>query len=463
MNSWANLGFDLHVELPHGIGVRAALLQTLRDAIDSGLLKPGTRLPPSRTLALDLGVARNTVADCYAELAAAGWLVTRQGSGTVVASLADAHIRGTDPSPTRPRFTYSLLPGSPDASAFPRAAWISSARRALTAAPNDAFAAADPRGRVELRNALTTYLSRARGVRVDPNRIVISASSGHGISLLARALGGAIAVDSFCLHLHRQLLVDEGLRTVPISVDESGTCTEELASTSTRSALLTPTHQFPLGGPLTPARRATAVEWASSTGGVIIEDDYDGEFRYDRKPVGALQGIAPQQVAYLGTVSKTLSPAIRIGWMVLPDRLIEPVLATKGPYERWVSSTDQLTLADFIESGRFDSHIRKMRATYRRRRDQLVATLAQQVPQVRIEGISAGLHAVIRLPSGSEQAVLAAAQTHDLGLEGLSTFRHPDVSSVGGDGIVVGYSTPTQSQYPRTLDVLCEVLHAALR
>lgn len=249
MNSWANLGFDLHIELPQGIGVRTALLQTLRDAIDSGLLKPGTRLPPSRTLAVDLGVARNTVADCYAELAAAGWLVTRPGSGTVVATLASTHSHEVEPSPTRRRLTHSLLPGSPDASAFPRTAWISSARRALITAPTDAFATTDPRGRVELRNALTTYLSRTRGVRVDPNRIVISASSGHGISLLARALGGTIAVDAFCLHLHRQLLVDEGLLTIPISVDESGTCTDELVSTSAESVLLTPTHQFPSEAP----------------------------------------------------------------------------------------------------------------------------------------------------------------------------------------------------------------------
>ncbi len=316
VNSWANLGFDLHIELPQGIGVRAALLQTFRDAIDSGLLKPGTRLPPSRTLALDLGVARNTVADCYAELAAAGWLVTRPGSGTLVATLASTHTREVEPSPTRRRWTYSLLPGSPDASAFPRAAWISSARRALTTAPTDAFATTDPRGRVELRNALTTYLSRTRGVRVDPTCIVISASSGHGISLLARALGGTIAVDAFCLHLHRQLLADEGLLTVPISVDQSGTCTDELASTSAESVLLTPTHQFPLGGPpLTPARRATALEWATTTGGVIIEDDYDGEFRYDRKPVGALQGIAPQHVAYLALSARHCRrPFASDGW-----------------------------------------------------------------------------------------------------------------------------------------------------
>ena len=461
MNSWANLGFDLHIELPHGVGVKAALLQALRDAIDGGVLKPGTRLPPSRTLAHDLGIARNTVADCYAELAAAGWLATRQGSGTVVASLADSR-NDAAPAPPTVRFTHSLMPGSPDVSAFPRSAWISSARRALTAAPNDAFAATDPRGRVELRNALSGYLGRTRGVRVDPNRIVVSAGSGHGIALLARTLGGTFAVDAYSLHLHRKLLIDEGIRTVPISVDESGTCTDELASTTAGAALLTPTHQFPLGGPLTPARRATAVEWASSTGGVVLEDDYDGEFRYDRKPVGALQGIAPQHVAYLGTASKTLSPAIRIGWMVLPDRLIEPVLAVKGPYERWVSSTDQLTLADFIESGRFDSHIRKMRVSYRQRRDQLVAILSARVPEVRVEGISAGLHAVVRLPRGSEQAVMAAANSRGLGLEGLSTFRHPDASSAGSDGIVVGYSTPSPSQYPRALEILCETLESAL-
>lgn len=463
MNLWANLGIDLHIELPQGVGIKAALLQALRDAIDSGILKPGTRLPPSRTLALDLGVARNTVADCYVELAAAGWLMTRQGSGTVVASLADSRNRDPVSTSSAGRFTHSLTPGSPDVSAFPRTAWISSARRALTAAPHDAFAATDPRGRIELRNALSGYLGRTRGVRVDPDRLVISASSGHGIALLARAIGGTFAVDAYCLHLHRQLLTDEGVNTVPLSVDESGTCTEELTSTSASAVLLTPTHQFPLGGPLTPKRRGTALEWASRTGGIIVEDDYDGEFRYDRKPVGALQGIAPNHVAYLGTVSKSLSPAIRIGWMVLPDKLIDPVLAVKGPYERWVSSTDQLTLADFIESGRFDSHIRKMRGSYRRRRDQLVTILSLRVPEVRVEGISAGLHAVIRLPRGTERSVLAAANARGLGLEGLSTFRHPDTLPADSDGIVVGYSTPTPSQYARAVEILCESMESALR
>ncbi|NMM85925.1 GntR family transcriptional regulator [Rhodococcus sp. SRB_17] len=469
VNSWANVGMDLHIELPHGMGVKAALLQGLRNAINTGGLKPGTRLPPSRSLAVDLGVSRNTVADCYTELANAGWLITRQGSGTVVASLADAEPdEGNAKSPSTPREqeppapALSFIPGSPDVSSFPRAQWISSARRSLTSAPNDAFSATDPRGRIELRTALSSYRGRTRGVRTDPEHIIVCASSGHGLTLIARVLQETVAVDAYGLHLHRNLLAGEGIRTVPILVDESGTCTEQLASTQARVALLTPTHQFPLGGPLIPSRRRTALEWASDSGGIVIEDDYDGEFRYDRKPVGALQAVAPQHVAYLGTVSKTLSPAIRIGWMVLPDRLIEPVLALKGPYERWVSATDQLTLADFIDSGRFDAHIRKMRTSYRRRRDQLVDTLEHRLPEVRIAGISAGLHAVIQLPRGTEGAILSAARGLGLDLVGMSTFRHPDSAYTGTDGIVVGYSTPAPSRYSDALERLCTAMESVL-
>lgn len=350
------------------------------------------------------------------------------------------------PAPSAMRFTHSLMPGSPDVSAFPRSAWISSARRALTTAPNDAFAAADPRGRVELRDALSGYLGRTRGVRVDPNRIVISASSGHGIALLARTLGGTFAVDAYCLHLHRQLLSDEGIRTVPVSVDESGTCTDELASTAAGATLLTSAHQFPLGGPSVPhggqlpsnGRRPLAESYwkTTTTANSVTTESPSAHYR-----------IAPQHVAYLGTVSKTLSPAIRIGWMVLPDRLIEPVLAVKGPYERWVSSTDQLALADFIESGRFDSHIRKMRVSYRRRRDQLVAILTQRVPEVGSRDLR-GTSCRNSIASWQRKAVMAAANARGLGLEGLSTFRHPDSPCPDSDGIVVGYSKPSPSQYP---------------
>ncbi|MFC9363633.1 PLP-dependent aminotransferase family protein [Rhodococcus sp. NPDC057014] len=466
MKTWANsgLGRDLHLDLaaPAGgrtSGVRAALVSALRESIRSGRLVAGTTLPPSRALALDLGVARNTVAEAYSELVAEGWLTARQGSGTRVADRErePAHRPQTRPA-AAPRPAWSLLPGSPDVAEFPRAAWTASARRALTAAPHDAFGPGDPRGRPELRRAVAEYLARARGVRADPDRIVVSASSGHGLWLLARAVQGPVAVEGYGLHFHRELLRDAGAVTVPLHLDAHGARPPDATGTRLSAALLTPAHQFPTGGPLHPSRRTAFVEWARTTGAIVIEDDYDGEFRYDRQPVGALQGLAPEQVAYLGTVSKTLSPAIRVGWMVLPEHLIDDVLAVKGVYERWVSATDQLTLADFIERGAFDRHVRRMRTLYRRRRDTLVETLAARVPHVHVTGIAAGLHAVLELPAGTEAATVGRAAALGLAVEGLRTFRHPDGPADRPDGLVVGYSTPSSARFADTLDALCRAL-----
>ena len=466
METWANsgLGRDLHLDLTasgggRAPGVRANLVSALRESIRSGRLVAGTTLPPSRILALDLGIARNTVAEAYSELVAEGWLTARQGSGTRVADRAGEPARRPHTRSTAaPRPALSLMPGSPDVGEFPRAAWTASARRALSAAPNDAFGPGDPRGRPELRHALAEYLSRARGVRTDPDHIVVSASSGHGLWLLARAAKGPIAVEGYGLHLHRELLGDAGVSTIPLQLDDRGAQPPDTTGRQLSAALLTPAHQFPTGGPLHPGRRTAFVEWARATGAIVIEDDYDGEFRYDRQPVGALQGLAPDEVAYLGTVSKTLSPAIRVGWMVLPERLIDRVLAVKGGYERWVSATDQLTLADFIERGAFDRHVRRMRTLYRRRRDTLVETLAARAPHVHVTGIAAGLHAVLELPDGTEAATVDRAASLGLAVEGLRTFRHPDGPADRSDGLVVGYSTPSSARFSATLDALCRAL-----
>lgn len=439
-------------------------MRALRGAVRSGQLAPGTRLPPYRSLAADLGIARNTVADAYAELVAEGWLTARQGSGTRVAQqvapVAPVRRQRTRPRASRP--TYDLVQGQPDPSAFPRGAWLASARRALTAAPHDAFGPGDPRGRAELREALAGYLARVRGVRTIPGRIVLCSGAAHALRLMsavASGRSGRWAVEAYGLPFHRGLLAEGGVRTVPLPVDEHGARVDELGAVGAVGAvLLTPAHQFPTGGPLHPERRTAVVDWARSTGGLVLEDDYDGEFRYDRRPVGAVQSLDPDRVVLMGSVSKSLSPTLRIGWMVLPEQLVDDVVAAKGEREQWSSATEQLTLADFIVSGAYDRHVRKMRQRHRRRRDQLVSALAERAPQVRVTGIAAGLHAVLELPPGTERAVVKAAAWQGLVVEGLDDYRHPESPAEGRDGLVVGYATPPERSYAGALDALCRAL-----
>ncbi|GKQ38197.1 PLP-dependent aminotransferase family protein [Streptomyces sp. A012304] len=483
VNSAERIGADLHLELSGPGGRRAALIRALREAVRSGRLAAGTRLPPYRSLAADLGVARNTVADAYAELVAEGWLTARQGSGTRVADRAT--LRGTarvpKKTPARARGPrHDLRQGTPDASAFPRAAWLASYRRALHQAPNEVFGPGDPAGRRELREALTEYLARARGVRTDPDRVVVCSGFAHALRLLfgpgghgggggqgghggqggqggtGAVLRGPLAVEAYGLGFHRELLTAAGVRTVPLPLDGDGARVDLLERE--RAVLLTPAHQFPTGGPLHATRRAAVIDWARARGAVVLEDDYDGEFRYDRRPVGAVQGLDPERVIHIGSVSKSLTPALRLGWMVLPERYVDGVLAAKGEREAWVSVLDQLTLADFLTSGSYDRHVRRMRQRYRARRDRLVAALAEHAPHVEVTGIAAGLHAVLRLPPGTERSTVKAAAWRGIALDGLSAFRHPGTDTPAGDGLVVGYATPPEHAFGAALEALCGVL-----
>lgn len=460
-------GRDLHLDLS-GPGLRAGLMDALREAVRMGRLTPGTRLPSSRSLAADLGVARNTVADSYAELIAEGWLVAQHGSGTRVASRAQP--RAAPPAahskPVRSRPTYGLLPGSPNLAEFPRTQWLAAARRALTLAPHDAFGYGDPAGRVELRTALAEYLARSRGVHADPERIVICSGFHHGLTLMAQTLRArrcrAVAVESYGFDVHRSLLTETGLRISPIRVDESGARTVDLAQLrGVDAVLLTPAHQYPTGVELAPRRRAAAVDWARGVGGLIVEDDYDGEFRYDRQPVGALQGLDPERVVYVGSVSKSLAPGLRLAWMVLPQDLVADVLTVKGAVD-WSSALEQLTLAEFIGSGAYDRHVRSMRMQYRRRRDRLVTVLGQRAPGVKVSGIAAGLQAVLELPSGTEDAVVAAAGRQGLLVSGMAQFRYReagfDWQLPQRDALIIGYSAPSDSAWEGALDALCSVL-----
>ncbi|MFD8560710.1 MocR-like pyridoxine biosynthesis transcription factor PdxR [Streptosporangium canum] len=454
-------GSDLHLELTGGGGARVRLMRALREAIHSGRLAPGTRLPPYRALALDLGIARNTVAAAYSELVEEGWLTSRQGSGTHVAHRAaplDPSRRRSPERPSRLRIVHDLMPSSPDAAAFPRSSWTASARRALAGAPSEAFGVGDPRGRLELRQALVEYLARTRGVRTKADHIVICSGFAHGLRLVCHVLRGPVAVESYGLDFHRSILTEAGLTTVPLAVDAHGARIEDLPDTGAQAVLLTPAHQYPTGGALHPQRRAAVIDWARATGGLLLEDDYDGEFRYDREPVGAVQGLDPDRVVYFGSTSKSLSPALRLGWMALPGRLVDDIVAAKGSRELWSGVTDQLTLADFVAGGAYDRQLRRMRGIYRRRRGLLTAVLAERAPHITVSGIAAGLHAVLELPPDTERATLRAARRLGLALDGLGPYLHPDSTMPPRDGLVIGYGTPPEHAVPAALEALCLAL-----
>ena len=450
------VGADLHLDLAAARG-RNELVRVLHDSIRSGRLPAGTRLPSSRSLARDLGIARNTVADAYGQLVAEGWLTARQGSGTVVANRVSTPAVAVPTLPEARSFRYDLTPGSPDVSTFPRGEWLAAARKALPAAPNEAFGLGDPRGRIELRRVLADYLARARGVRADPERILICSGYVQALSLLSEAVktqgGTTMAVEEFGYGLHRDVIRARGLEPVPVPVDELGALVSELSG---QGVLLTPAHQMPTGVPLAPERRTAAVEWARETGAVLIEDDYDGEFRYDRQAVGALQALDPERVAYTGTASKSLAPGLRLAWMVLPQRLIEPVIAAKRTADYQTATLDQLTLAEFIASGHYDRHVRRSRLHYRRRRDRLVELLAVRAPEVKVAGISAGMHVLLDVPGDAEDIVARAAR-QGLGLASLSRY-HFDPTPATRQAVIVGYGTPPDHAYPGALDLLCQVL-----
>jgi GntR family transcriptional regulator / MocR family aminotransferase len=471
---------DLHLDRT-GPRVRASLEAQLREAVRSGRLAPGLRLPSSRSLAADLGVARNTVVDVYGQLVAEGWLVARQGSVTRVAGRAPAAEAGPAPAGAARRLRYDLRPGSPDVAAFPRSRWLAAARRALNAAPAEAFGnAPDARGRPELHQALAGYLARARGVRVSPDRIVVCSGFTQGLGLICQVLRGrgaaTLAVEAYGLAHLRGIAAGHGLRLRTLPVDDGGAVLggpravlggpgavlggppDAGGLDDADAALLTPAHQFPLGGVLGPRRRARAIEWAAQTGGLLIEDDYDGEFRYDRQPVGAMQAHAPEHVIYAGTASKSLAPGLRLGWLVVPAHLVDEVAAAKARTDRHSSSFDQLTLAEFLDSGAYDRQVRRSRLAYRRRRDHLVTAVRRHVPQARVTGIAAGLHARLELPPGldEDEIIARAAARHDLALEGLSGYCAE--SGQHRPALVIGYATPPEHAFTGAVARLMAVL-----
>jgi GntR family transcriptional regulator / MocR family aminotransferase len=403
---------DLHLEVGETRPARA-LERALRDAIVAGRVATGARLPASRGLAADLGIARTTVSEVYAQLAAEGWLESRVGAGTWVAETAPAAPGQAEADAAEPDGRLRPYSGGyPDASLFPRAEWAAAARRAADGATLAELGYPDPRGSLRLRRELASYLRRTRGADASAERIVIGQGFSGLLALTCRAMTAAgarrLAIEEYGHRAHREIAAAAGLELVPVPVDGEGADVTRLGP-GIDGVLLTPAHQFPTGVPLSPPRRRAVIAWAQATGGLVIEDDYDGEFRYERRAVGALQAMAPDHVAYIGTASKALTPAVGLAWAVLPKTRLAGVIAQRSVLSEPRDALNQLTLAEFVAAHSYDRHVRRMRAEYRRRRERLAARLAARVPAARLAGVPAGIQALVILPAGSDPELAVAA------------------------------------------------------
>jgi GntR family transcriptional regulator/MocR family aminotransferase len=416
---------DLHLDLSarDGSSLRARMESALRDAVRSGRLAPGSRLPSTRELCAQLGVSRGVVVDAYAQLAAEGYLQTRRGGGTCVAQAAVSPRPRAASIPAGPSIRYDLNPFRPALDGFPRTAWLSALTRVLRAAPDEHLGYPDPAGVPELRATLASYLGRVRGVRAAPEQIVVTGGLRQGLELLWTVLASEgsrrLALEQPGWRGMSETACDAGLLVVPLPVDEHGLMVERLEHEQVDAVALAPAHQYPTGTVLAPERRLALIAWARAQDALIVEDDYDAEYRYDRHPIGSLQGLSPEHVVYGGSTSKTLAPAIRLGWLVLPATLAEKLAERQRRRGSMPAPLHQLALADLIERGELDRHLRRQRRRYSRRRAMLLDALARRLPEACVSGAAAGLYVVVGLPDGvNESEALAAARACGIALEG---------------------------------------------
>jgi GntR family transcriptional regulator/MocR family aminotransferase len=445
-----------------GETLRAALARTLREAILSGALRSGVRLPASRALATQLRVSRGVVSDAYQLLEIQGFLVSRSRAAPVVARLpsrsAAYAVPEVDPGPPR----YDLTPTAPDVRLFPLRRWTLATQQVARRAGVAALDYRDSRGEYALRAALADHLGRTRGVVADPAQILIVQGTAQSVDLLLRILRARgktrIAVEDPSHRTQHERIKAMGLELVAQSVDDQGLVVEGLAADA---VLVTPAHQFPTGCVLSDERRTQLIAWAQLNDGLIIEDDYDSEFRFDRKPVQALQGVAPDHVVQLGTISKTLAPALRLGWMVVPADFIDEAVSMKRLLDDFSPALDQLTLAELIKRGDYDLQVRRARNVYRLRRDRTLASLNTNVPGLAPEGIAAGVHLLLRFPAGVDDAAVAlAAREAGIRVPALSYF-HIRPATTGG--LVIGYGRVHESAIDDAIGALAQVLGQHMR
>jgi GntR family transcriptional regulator / MocR family aminotransferase len=463
---WSGLAPEVLITLDrrNRVPLRSQLEDQFRQAIRSGRLGDGERVPSSRALAQALGLSRGLVQECYAQLQAEGYLVTRGGSATRVVWAATRAVPERRPPPSAlTRLAADFASGVPDLASVPRESWARAVGDACRIAPNTEFDYGDPAGSPHLREVLAAYLRRVRAADSSADQLIICSGMAQGLGLVLRALarqglsrvgfedpGGIAGITAAAAWA--------GVEAVPVRVDDRGVDVAALDSSGAEAVVLTPAHQWPTGVVLAPERRLALLDWATRRSATIIEDDYDAEFRYDRDPVGAMQGLAPDRVIALGTVSKSLAPALRLGWILSPPALASALAHAKQITDRGSPGLDQLALAILIETGRYDRHLRRMRTEYAARRGILLQTLAKHAPDVRLTGLAAGFHAIAHLPPGTaEQDVIHTARSRSVGLYGMSTYRADH--DTDPPQLVLGFGNTSQQAISTGIAILGDILN----
>lgn len=453
----------LEVERDRRLPLHEQIERSIREAVRRGRLTAGTRLPSSRALAAELRVSRGVVSEAYSQLAAEGYLLIRQGAPVQVARTVRTRESRPPAQSLLPRFTHDFSPGLPDLAGFPRDRWIRSLRAAWREAPIDVIGYSDPRGLPSLREVLADYLGRVRGAAPDPEQTMICSGFAQGLSVVCRWLQRRgierVALEDPGWHTHRLIVEAAGLEVVPVPIDSEGLRIDTLAQTGAGVVIVTPAHQFPTGCVLSSERRAALIEWAEDGERLIVEDDFDAEYRYDRAGVGALQGLAPERVLYIGSASKRLAPGVRLGWMLMPSWLAWPLVQAKVVEDAGSEIVGQLTLQDFIARGELDRHIRRTRRIYQSRRRVLMDAIARLIPEARSGDSAAGLYELVELPEEiKESRLVAAAAERGVGLEGLALHRF---RAVGPPGLILGFGGLSEPAIEHGVRLLAEALAVA--
>lgn len=449
-----------------GVPLRLQLERALRTAIQSGRLSSSALLPSTRVFAEELCLSRGVVVEVYEQLAAEGYLISRGGSATRVAH------RTTKNQPAKPESEalatprYDCRPGRPDQSLFPRRAWLGCLRRVIGTAPVAALDYPDAGGVRQARAAVAEYLNRSRATAATSDRTLMCTGFAQGMRLVCEVFKAMrirrIAVENPGHAFESDEVRASGLEIVPVPVDDCGICVDRLARLKVGAVYVTPAHQYPTGAVLPAERRAALLDWAEKQRAWIVEDDYDGEYRYDRQPIGALQGLSPEQVVYIGSASKTLAPALRMGWLISPQSLIHDLSQAKLDADRGSSTLDQLALAEFINRGYLDRHLRRARLIYSRRRAQLAAALSLYLPECPIRGVAAGLHLTLELPEDADEtAVVADALRHGIHVHGMMAYRAR--GEFGKPALLIGYCRLPETDIEECAKALAAAIHGVRR